>query len=104
MSSAKWASSDQFDLLGARFDVFFSSSGQNNDDFVGRIRLYNGGRTDLNLSSGIVQVYLAESNADWVNICADGTNNNTMKKAADVVCHQLGYKEALSYSTAGEEK
>lgn len=62
---------------------------------VGSIRLYRNGSADTSQSwsSGIVQIYF--SFRYWGNIC---DNNSTFgQNEADVICHQLGYAEAISY-------
>ena len=45
------------------------------------------------LSSGIVQIYHEKS---WGNICED---KSFATDEADVICHQLAYTGASSYST-----
>ena len=49
------------------------------------------GITSTSYSSGRVQVYMG----DWGYIC-DDVDFTTAE--ADVICHQLGYSGALSYS------
>ena len=61
----------------------------------GTVRLYHNGATLSSYYYGIVQVYL---NSEWGNICFD---YNYGLYEADVICHQLGYTGASSYSRAG---
>ena len=61
----------------------------------GTTRLYRNGYTLLSYYSGIVQIYI---NGQWGNICDDTYYN---QYEADVICHQLGYIGASSYSRAG---
>ena len=64
-------------------------------DGNGPIRLYRNGVTSSSYYYGIVQIYI---NNDWGNICDDVYYSST---EADVICHQLGYTGASSYSRAG---
>ena len=64
-------------------------------DGNGAIRLYHDGVTKSSYYFGIVQIYI---NNGWGNICYD---NNYNQHEADVICHQLGYTGASSYSRAG---
>ena len=64
-------------------------------DGNGPIRLYNNGVTSSSYYYGIVQIYI---NNDWGNICDDISYSST---EAHVICHQLGYTGASSYSRAG---
>ena len=61
----------------------------------GVVRLYHNGTTSSSYYYGIVQV---RYNGEWGNICDDYSYN---KNEADVICHQLGYTGASSYSRAG---
>ena len=66
-------------------------------DFVqnGAIILYRDGYASSSYYYGIVRVYY---NNEWGNICDDYHYNST---EANVICHQLGYTGASSYSRAG---
>ena len=66
-------------------------------DFVqnGAIILYRNGYALSSYYYGIVRVY---HNNEWGNICDDYHYNST---EANVICHQLGYTGASSYSRAG---
>ena len=64
-------------------------------DGNGPIRLYRNGVTSSSYYYGIVQIYI---NNDWGNICDDIYYRST---EAHVICHQLGYTGASSYSRAG---
>ena len=61
----------------------------------GVIRLYLNGITSSSYYYGIVQIWY---NGQWGNICDDHDYN---QYEADVICHQLGYTGASSYSRAG---
>ena len=61
----------------------------------GVVRLYRNGVTSSSYYYGIVQI---RYNEHWGNICDDYYYN---KNEADVICHQLGYTGASSYSRAG---
>ena len=61
----------------------------------GAILLYRSGVTSSSYYYGIVQILY---NGQWGNICDDYYYN---KNEADVICHQLGYTGASSYSRAG---
>ena len=61
----------------------------------GAILLYRNGVTSSSYYYGIVQILY---NGQWGNICDDYNYN---KNEADVICHQLGYTGASSYSRAG---
>ena len=61
----------------------------------GTIRLYRNGVTSSSYYYGIVQIWY---NRQWGNICDDSDYN---LYEADVICHQLGYIGASSYSRAG---
>ena len=53
-------------------------------------------------SSGIVQVYYSSNgSSEWVNVCSGSTSTQAN---AGVICHQLGFTGAASYSTSGKEK
>ena len=64
----------------------------------GAVRLVQNGSSSLNFSTGIVQVYLG---SEWGGICFDDVFN---KYAADVICHQLGYVSAISFSGSSQNK
>ena len=63
----------------------------------GAVRFYRNGVPDTSQSwsSGIVQIYYSGS---WGNICDDSSFGSD---EADVICHQLGYSGASSYSNTG---
>ena len=61
----------------------------------GVVHLYRNGITSTSYYYGIVQIYI---NNGWGNICDDSHYN---QYEADVICHQLGYTGASSYSRAG---
>ena len=61
----------------------------------GTIRLYRNGYTLSSYYYGIVQIYI---NGQWGNICDDTYYG---QPEANVICHQLGYTGASSYSRAG---
>ena len=62
------------------------------------ITLYRNGYTSSSYYYGIVRVYY---NNEWSNICDDSYYSST---EANVICHQLGYTGASSYSRAGLER
>ena len=66
-----------------------------NIDGNGVVRLFHNGLTSSSYYYGIVQVYI---NGEWGNICDDDDYD---QYEADVICHQLGYIGASSYSRAG---
>ena len=61
----------------------------------GAIILFRNGYTSSSYYYGIVRVYY---NNGWGNICYDSYYSST---EANVICHQLGYIGASSYSRAG---
>ena len=61
----------------------------------GIVRLYRNGSTSSSYYYGIVQI---RYNGRWGNICDDYYYH---QYEADVICHQLGYTGASSYSRAG---
>ena len=61
----------------------------------GIVRLFRDGVTSSSYYYGIVQI---RYNGQWGNICDDFYYN---QNEADVICHQLGYTGASSYSRAG---
>ena len=61
----------------------------------GTILLYRNGLTSSSYYYGIVQIWY---NGQWGNICDDDDYD---QYEADVICHQLGYTGASSYSKAG---
>ena len=62
----------------------------------GVLRLFRNGITSSLHHFGIVQI---QYNGEWGNICDD--DNDYGQYEADVICHQLGYTGASSYSRAG---
>ena len=60
---------------------------------VGSMRLLNSGSTSLYNTAGRVQVWYG---GQWGNICDDVSFN---ANEADVICHQLGWSGASSYSS-----
>uniref|UniRef100_A0A1X7TU93 SRCR domain-containing protein n=1 Tax=Amphimedon queenslandica TaxID=400682 RepID=A0A1X7TU93_AMPQE len=62
---------------------------------AGTIVLYRNGVSSSSYYYGIVQLYY---NSRWGNICDDVYYSSA---EADVICHQLGYTGASSYSRAG---
>ena len=62
---------------------------------AGTIVLYRNGVSSSSFYYGIVQLYY---NSRWGNICDDSYYSSS---EADVICHQLGYTGASSYSRAG---
>ena len=64
----------------------------------GAIRLIRSGLTSLDYTSGIVQVF---QNGQWTNICRRNTFSLT---EAHVLCHQLGYSNALNWSFSAIER
>ena len=65
-----------------------------NDVRNGAIILSHNGYSSSSNYYGIVRVYLN----GWGNICNDDSYSST---EANVICHQLGYTGASSYSRAG---
>lgn len=61
----------------------------------GTIQLYNDHDNSNSSYSGIVQITLY---GEWGNICDD---THYGQREADVICHQLGYTGAASYSRSG---
>ena len=59
------------------------------------VQLFRNGRNSSSYYFGIVQIWI---NNDWGNICDDYSYD---QNEADVICHQLGYTGASSYSRAG---
>ncbi|XP_019855599.1 PREDICTED: deleted in malignant brain tumors 1 protein-like isoform X1 [Amphimedon queenslandica] len=62
---------------------------------TGTVVLYRNGIASSSYYHGIVQLYY---NSLWGNICDDSYYNSA---EANVICHQLGYTGASSYSRAG---
>ena len=62
----------------------------------GVLRLFRNGITSSLHHFGIVQI---RYNGEWGNICHDDDDYGQYE--ADVICHQLGYTGASSYSRAG---
>ena len=60
----------------------------------GAIRLVRDGATSPYYTSGVVQVWW---NGYWGNICEDASFGND---EADVICHQLGWSGASSYTSS----
>ena len=63
----------------------------------GPIRLWRNGNSSLSFTSGRVQLLY---NSQWGNICDDVSFGIT---EATVICHQLGYTGASSYSRARDD-
>ena len=63
---------------------------------VGAIRLLNSGSTSLYNTAGRVQVWYG---GQWGNICDRNTVFASGSVEADVICHQLGWSGASTYST-----
>ena len=61
---------------------------------TGAIRLVRDGTTSPDYTSGVVQVWW---NEQWGNICNDGSIGSD---EADVICHQLGWSGASSYTSS----
>ena len=61
----------------------------------GVVRLYRNGVTSSSYYYGIVQIWYY---GQWGNICG---YYDYGQYEADVICHQLGYTGAFSYSTSG---
>ena len=61
----------------------------------GVVRLYRNGTTSSSYYYGIVQIWY---NGEWGNICDDSYYD---ENEANVICHQLEYTGASSYSKAG---
>ena len=61
----------------------------------GVVRLYRNRVTSSSYYYGIVQIWY---NRQWGNICDDFYYDQF---EADVICHQLGYTGAISFSRAG---
>ena len=61
------------------------------------LRLSHNGTSKLSYTSGRVQLLY---NSTWWNICNDDTFGMT---EATVICHQLGYTGASSYSRARDD-
>ena len=64
----------------------------------GAIRLYRNGVISSSYFYGIIQIKI---NGQWGNICDD---DDYGQDEANVICHQLGYTGASSYSRAGLER
>ena len=77
-------------LIVACYDHTCCYSGQSN----GPIRLWRNGVPSATHTFGRVQVYF---NSQWGNICDDASFGLT---EATVICHQLEYTGASSYSRA----
>ena len=65
----------------------------------GTIVLSRNGVRSSTYTSGIVEVYY---NGGWSGICAD--DGSFGQDEADVVCHQLGYESADSYSSTADQR
>ena len=61
----------------------------------GVVRLFRNGVTSSLHYFGIVEIQISRQ---WGNICDDDDYD---QYEADVICHQLGYTGATSYSRAG---
>ena len=77
-------------MIGCCSSLLIISIGYGN----GVVRLYRNGVNSSSYYYGIVQIWY---NGEWGNICDDDDYN---KNEADVICHQLGYTGASSYSRA----
>lgn len=64
----------------------------------GTVALFRNGASGSAYTSGIVQVYY---NGMWTGVCS---GSSFQDDEADVICRQLGYDGADSYSTAGNQK
>ena len=73
-------------------DLYFPGQGN------GPIRLWRSGTTSISYTSGRVQVYY---NSRWGNIC-DQFGNSGLNEAT-VICHQLGYAGASSWSKTSND-
>ena len=62
---------------------------------TGAVILFRNGKISSSHYYGIVRIYY---NYHWGNICDDVQYD---QYEADVICHQLGYTGASSYSRAG---
>ena len=71
--------------------LIFSTAGPSGS---GAIRLVRNSITSPDYTSGVVQVWW---NGQWGNICNDDLFNYD---EADVVCHQLGWSGASSYTSS----
>ena len=78
-----------FSMFQKFYNLYLDYSGS------GAIRLYHNGVALSSYNYGIVQIKI---NGEWGNICYD---TNYDQYEADVICHQLGYTGASSYSRAG---
>ena len=61
----------------------------------GAVEFYRSGQSSHLYSSGIVRIYY---NKGWGNIC--NRNKTWGQSESDVVCHQMGWSGASSYTTA----
>ena len=66
----------------------------------GSIRLWRNGSTSLSYTSGRVQVVARIFGSEWGNICDDSSFGLI---EATVICHQLGYTGASSYSRTRDD-
>ena len=80
-------------LIVARYDHTCCYSGQSN----GPVRLWRNGLSSSAYTFGRVQVFF---NSQWGNICDDASFRLT---EATVICHQLGYTGAISFSRASTD-
>ena len=81
-----------YSIISVRPDI-----GQSISD--GTIVLSRNGVRSNNYTSGIVEVYY---NGGWSGICAD--DGSFGRDEANVVCHQLGYEDAGSYSSTADQR
>ena len=79
---------------GLRLAVDLGFPGQSN----GPIRLWRSGTTSVSYTFGRVQVLY---NSRWGNICDQSGNFGTNE--ATVICHQLGYTGASSWSRTRDD-
>ena len=84
--------SDQYVFITNKFLYSIGSVGN------GVVQLYRNGVTSPSFYYGIVQIHI---NSGWGNICDDSQYN---QYEADVICHQLGYTGASSYSRSGSRR
>ena len=82
---------NSFSQLLKYVNLFYLANSAEN----GAIILYRNEYTSSSYYYGIVRVYY---NNGWGNICDDYHYSST---EANVICHQLGYTGASSYSRAG---
>ena len=79
------------------YNIFLHSTGQ----YQGSIRLWHNGATSPSYTYGRVQIYY---NGQWGDICGHVTDSPFHQEEADVVCRNLGYVGAYSFTRAAEDK